>query len=171
MIPDYILGDFDSIDKKVLEKYKTQKIKINELKPEKDFTDTEEAINLAIKLKSSEFVIIGAIGTRIDHVLANINVLKIALDNNIKAKIINEHNEIELINNELIIEKNNLYKYISIMPLTTQVKGITITGMKYPLENYTLTIGNSLGVSNEQIEKTAKIKVKDGILIVIKSRD
>lgn len=171
MIPDYILGDFDSIDKKVLEKHKTQKIKINELKPEKDFTDTEEAINLAIKLKSSEFVIIGAIGTRIDHVLANINVLKIALDNNIKAKIINEHNEIELINNELIIEKNNLYKYISIMPLTTQVEGITITGMKYPLENYTLTIGNSLGVSNEQIEKTAKIKVKDGILIVIKSRD
>ncbi len=171
MIPDYILGDFDSIDKKVLEKYKTQKIKINELKPEKDFTDTEEAINLAIKLKSSEIVIIGAIGTRIDHVLANINVLKIALDNNIKAKIINEHNEIELINNELIIEKNNLYKYISIMPLTTQVEGITITGMKYPLENYTLTIGNSLGVSNEQIEKTAKIKVKDGILIVIKSRD
>ena len=171
MIPDYILGDFDSIDKKVLEKYKTQKIKINELKPEKDFTDTEEAINLAIKLKSSEFVIIGAIGTRIDHVLANINVLKIALDKNIKAKIINEHNEIELINNELIIEKNNLYKYISIMPLTTQVEGITITGMKYPLENYTLTIGNSLGVSNEQIEKTAKIKVKDGILIVIKSRD
>jgi thiamine pyrophosphokinase len=171
VIPDYILGDFDSIDKKVLEKYKTQKIKINELKPEKDFTDTEEAINLAIKLKSSEFVIIGAIGTRIDHVLANINVLKIALDNNIKAQIINEHNEIELINNELIIEKNNLYKYISIMPLTTQVEGITITGMKYPLENYTLTIGNSLGVSNEQIEKTAKIKVKDGILIVIKSRD
>lgn len=171
MIPDYILGDFDSIDKKVLEKYKTQKIKINELKPEKDFTDTEEAINLAINLKSSEIVIIGAIGTRIDHVLANINVLKIALDNNIKAKIINEHNEIELINNELIIEKNNLYKYISIMPLTTQVEGITITGMKYPLENYTLTIGNSLGVSNEQIEKTAKIKVKDGILIVIKSRD
>ena len=171
MIPDYILGDFDSIDKKVLEKYKTQKIKINELKPEKDFTDTEEAINLAIKLKSSEFVIIGAIGTRIDHVLANINVLKIALDNNIKAQIINEHNEIELINNELIIEKNNLYKYKSIMPLTTQVEGITITGMKYPLENYTLTIGNSLGVSNEQIEKTAKIKVKDGILIVIKSRD
>lgn len=171
MIPDYILGDFDSIDKKVLEKYKTQKIKINELKPEKDFTDTEEAINLAIKLKSSEFVIIGAIGTRIDHVLANINVLKIALDNNIKAKIINEHNEIELINNELIIEKNNLYKYISIMPLTTQVEGITITGMKYPLENYTLTIGNSLGVSNEQIEKKAKIKIKDGILIVIKSRD
>ena len=171
MIPDYILGDFDSIDNIVLEIYITEKIKINELKPEKDFTDTEEAINLAIKLKSSEFVIIGAIGTRIDHVKANINVLKIALDNNIKAKIINEHNEIELINNELIIEKNNLYKYISIMPLTTQVEGITITGMKYPLENYTLTIGNSLGVSNEQIEKTAKIKVKDGILIVIKSRD
>ncbi len=52
-IPDYILGDLDSIDKKVLRNFKTQKIKINELKPEKDFTDTEEAINLAIKLKSS----------------------------------------------------------------------------------------------------------------------
>lgn len=93
------------------------------------------------------------------------------MDNNIKAKIINEHNEIELINNQLIIEKNSIYKYISIMPLTTQVKGVTITGMKYPLENHTLTIGNSLGVSNEQIEKMAKIIIKEGILIVIKSRD
>ena len=67
-----------------------QNIKIKELNPEKDFTDTAEAINLAIELKSTEITIIGAIGTRIDHVLANIHILKKSLDKNIKTKIINE---------------------------------------------------------------------------------
>ena len=57
--PDYILGDFDSIDNQVLKKY--QKTKIRKLNPEKDFTDTHSAINLAIELKSSNITIIGAI--------------------------------------------------------------------------------------------------------------
>ena len=97
--------------------------------------------------------------------------MKIPLEKGIKARIINEKNEIELINKTVKIEKNSYFKYISLIPLTTEVKGVTITGMKYSLKNYKLTIGNSLGVSNEQIEKIAKIEIKDGILILIKSRD
>ena len=93
------------------------------------------------------------------------------MEQNIKAKIINENNEIQLINKSIKIEKNNKYKYISIIPLTTEIIGLTIKGMKYPLEDYTLTIGNSLGVSNEQINKIAEINIKEGIVIIIKSRD
>lgn len=69
------------------------------------------------------------------------------------------------------IKRDNKYKYISIIPLTTQVTGLTLNGMKYPLENHTLTVGNSLGISNEQIEETAEIEIKQGILILIKARD
>jgi len=126
---------------------------------------------LAAELESTSITILGAIGTRIDHTIANIHILKELIEQNIKAKIINENNEIQLINKSIKIEKNNKYKYISIIPLTTEVKGITIKGMKYPLENYTLSIGNSLGVSNEQIKKEAEISIKQGILILIKSRD
>lgn len=169
--PQYVLGDFDSVNTKILEKYKTQNIKIIKLNPEKDLTDTHSAIDLALKLKSTEITILGAIGTRLDHTMANIHILKQALDKNIKAKIVNEKNEIELINKEIIIKKDDNYKYVSIIPLTTNVTGITIEGMKYIINDYTLSIGDSLGVSNEQIDKEAKISIKTGILVVIKSKD
>lgn len=169
--PQYILGDFDSVNTKILEKYKTQNIKIIKLNPEKDLTDTHSAIDLALKIKSTEITILGAIGTRLDHTMANIHILKQALDKNIKAKIVNEKNEIELINKEIIIKKDDNYKYVSIIPLTTNVTGITIEGMKYIINDYTLSIGDSLGVSNEQIDKEAKISIKTGILVVIKSKD
>lgn len=169
--PQYILGDFDSVNTKILEKYKTQNIKIIKLNPEKDLTDTHSAIDLALEIKSTEITILGAIGTRLDHTMANIHILKQALDKNIKAKIVNEKNEIELINKEIIIKKDDNYKYVSIIPLTTQVTGITIEGMKYIINDYTLSIGDSLGVSNEQIDKEAKISIKTGILVVIKSKD
>lgn len=169
--PQYVLGDFDSVNTKILEKYKKQNIKIIKLNPEKDLTDTHSAIDLALKLKSTEITILGAIGTRLDHTMANIHILKQALDKNIKAKIVNEKNEIELINKEIIIKKDDNYKYVSIIPLTTNVTGITIEGMKYIINDYTLSIGDSLGVSNEQIDKEAKISIKTGILVVIKSKD
>lgn len=94
-----------------------------------------------------------------------------AIEKGIKAKIIDEHNEIELINKETTVKKDDKYKYISIIPLTTEVTGITLKGFKYLLDNYTLKIGNSLGISNEQIENEGKISLKEGILIVIKSID
>lgn len=169
--PQYVLGDFDSVNTKILEKYKKQNIKIIKLNPEKDLTDTHSAIDLALKLKSTEITILGAIGTRLDHTMANIHILKQALDKNIKAKIVNEKNEIELINKEIIIKKDDNYKYVSIIPLTTNVTGITIEEMKYIINDYTLSIGDSLGVSNEQIDKEAKISIKTGILVVIKSKD
>lgn len=169
--PNYIVGDFDSINRKILEKYEKKDIEIKRLIPEKDFTDTHSALNLAIEIKSKKITIIGAIGTRLDHTFANIHILKEATEQDIDVKIINENNEIELINKSKKIEKDSNYKYISLIPLTTEVTGVTIKGMKYPLQNYTLEIGNSLGISNEQIEEIAQIEILKGILIIIKSRD
>lgn len=128
-------------------------------------------MELAIELDASNIIIIGAIGTRLDHTIANIHILKEAIEKDIKVKIVNENNEIELIDKTTKIKKDNEYKYISLIPLTTDAQGVTIKGMKYPLENYTLSVGNSLGVSNEQIEETAEIQIGQGILILIKSKD
>lgn len=171
VMPNYIIGDFDSIDTKVLKQYENTNIPITYLKPEKDYTDTHMALKKAIEIGSKEITIIGGIGTRLDHTLANINILKEALDNNVKAKIINENNEIMLINNEVTINKNNKFKYISLLPLTTKVSGITLEGFKYLLYDAALNIGESIGVSNEQISDLAKIKIKEGIAILILSKD
>lgn len=172
IMPNFIIGDFDSIDKRVLDKYISNKqVTIKKLNPEKDYTDTHMALKLAIKLKSNEITIFGAIGTRIDHTIANIHILKEALDNNVKCKIVNERNEIELINKKTVLKFDENYKYISLIPLTTTVENITLKGFKYPLQNATLKIGQSIGISNEQIYDNASIDLKSGILILIKSKD
>lgn len=60
---------------------------------------------------------------------------------------------------------------VSLLPLTTQAEGVTLEGFKYPLKEYCMTSDNSLGVSNEITEETARITVKKGILIMIESKD
>lgn len=172
IIPNYIIGDFDSVDRKILYKYINNKdIIVKKLNPEKDYTDTHMALKLAIELKSTNITIIGAIGTRIDHTIANMHILKGTLDSNIECKIIDSRNEIQLLNKKTILKLDDYYKYISLIPLTTEVKGITLKGFKYSLEDDTLEIGHSIGVSNEQIEEYAEIDLKKGILILIKSKD
>ena len=169
--PNYIIGDFDSIDKEVLKKYENSNILITYLKAEKDFTDTHEAIKLANKIGSKDITIIGAIGTRVDHSLSNIHILKETLDKNITAKIVNENNEIILINKETTIVKNNKYKYISLIPFTTKISGISLKGFKYSLDNSEISIGQSIGISNEQIEDEATIKIEEGIAVLVFSKD
>ena len=169
--PNYIIGDFDSVNKEILKQYEEKNIQITYLKPEKDYTDTHMALKHAIKSGAKNITILGATGTRLDHTIANIHILKEALDENIDAKIVDSNNEITLINKEKIIKKSDEYKYISLVPLTTVVKGITLEGFKYLLNNATLKIGESIGVSNEQITDTATIKIEEGIAILIFSKD
>ena len=170
--PNYIIGDFDSLNEKVLNKYiNDEEIKIIKLNPEKDYTDTHMALKLAIELKSTDITIIGAIGSRLDHTLANINILKEALEKKVACRILNENNNITLINKNITIKKEEEYPYISLIPLTTNVTGVTLNGFKYPLDNATMEIGKSIGVSNEQIEDNATIKLEEGILIIIRSKD
>ena len=172
VIPNYIIGDFDSINKDILSKYiQNKEVKIIKLNPEKDYTDTHMALKLAIELKSTDITIIGAIGSRIDHTLSNIHILKETLDNNINCSILNENNKISLINGKTILDLDNNYKYISLLPLTTSVEGITLEGFKYPLLNTTLGLGESIGISNEQVEDKAVIYLKKGIIILIQSTD
>lgn len=171
--PNHIVGDFDTVKSEILDLYKEDKsIKIHKFNPIKDNTDTDIAIRLAVELKSDEIIILGAIGTRIDHLLGNIHTLKYALDSNIKCKIIDKNNEIQLINKTTILKKKEITKkYISLIPLTEKVENVNLKGFKYGLENGTLTMGSSLGISNEINDEQAIIEFNNGILIMINSKD
>lgn len=175
IIPDYLVGDFDSVSEDVLKKAKQNTGKVIKFNPVKDFTDTEAAVRLAIELGAGEITILGATGTRMDHVLANINTLFIALDKNIPAYIIDGNNRIRLINKSCEILKNqNLYSnIISLIPYTDKAEGVTLTGFYYPLKNKTLSrfAEPSLGVSNILTEDKGIIELASGVLIVIEARD
>ena len=173
IIPDHIVGELDSVNATILKHYQNNpQITIHKYIPEKDYTDTDIALKLAIKLAASNITIIGATGTRIDHMLANIHVLTYALDSKIPCHILDSNNKIYLINDSAKLNKDEAHgKYISLIPLTTSIEGLTLKGFKYPLNNYCLTIGKSLGISNEIIQDIATIDLKSGTLIVIESKD
>lgn len=174
---DYIMGDFDSVPSHILKKYRTyakekQHIIMKEYNPVKDETDTQIAITLATELKADEIVILGATGTRIDHLLANIHLLYIPLKQNINACIIDEHNKIYLIDQDTMLNIDELYgTYLSLLPLTETVSHVTLEGFKYPLSKRNLHVGESIGVSNEVVSPNAHIIFESGILVVIESKD
>lgn len=173
----YLVGDFDSVPKEVLDKYyQMAEIDgypiIKKFNPEKDLTDTQIAIELAISLDAEELTILGATGTRIDHLLANIQLLSITQKKNISAFIIDEHNKIYLLDHSTTIMKENLFgPFISLLPYTEVVKEVTLRGFKYPLQNRDIHIGTSLGISNEVTAEQAEIIFQSGILIVTESKD
>ena len=160
ILPDIIVGDFDSVNPDTLEYFHDkEQIEVCMLNPEKDDTDTEYAIREAIRRGAMEIVVIGATGTRIDHVLGNISLL-------------DEHNRIRMINQPLTIRKEEQYgKYVSLIPFSEKVCGVTLRGLKYPLTDYTMGGFNSLGISNEIVSDEATISFSSGELIVIESKD
>lgn len=169
---DYIVGDFDSVEKDVIDSYKSKFSQIIELNPIKDATDTQVAIELAIEKGAESIIILGGTGTRLDHMLGSIHILMIALEKGIEACILDEYNKLYLKKHSFELRKEIAYgDYISLIPLTEQVEGVTLVGMKYPLKEATLKIGESLGISNEIIDEKAVIQWRKGILIVVETKD
>jgi thiamine pyrophosphokinase len=169
---DFIVGDFDSVDRSVLERYRAVSTPIKTFPTEKDKTDTQIAIELAIMHNPSTIDIIGATGSRFDHVLANIHLLLLPMQLNIVANIMDRNNKIYLTNKDFVIKKEDQFgDYISLLPFGDQVKGLTLKGFKYPLNGITLTSGNSLGISNEIVDTHGYVEVKEGTLIVIEAKD
>lgn len=173
--PTYIVGDFDTLKPEILKWYKEcTDIPVKEYNPVKDATDTQIAVELALSLGGSHITILGATGTRLDHVLGNIQVLYLALQKNVSCQILDSHNRIQLIQNYHCIPREEQYgTYFSLIPLTTDVTGVTLRGAKYPLQNHHFTVlgSGSLGVSNEIVGDQVEITAEDGILILVESRD
>ncbi|MDF2986806.1 MAG: thiamine pyrophosphokinae [Eubacterium sp.] len=170
IIPDILLGDFDSANEEDIEYFKTQGIQADQFSAEKDMTDSELAIEKALEKGVEEIVFIGAVGTRFDHSMSNIFLLKKLMDVSVKACIVDEHNYIYMFNETFTMPKKEGYK-LSLIPVSDKVTGVTTKGLKYPLNNATMSLGTSWGVSNEFYEDIATVTLGEGILLVCLSRD
>ncbi len=173
LAPDCIVGDFDTVSGPVLDRYREQGVHFETHKPEKDYTDTELALLYALSLPEvSEIAILGGLGRRFDHAIANVQVLLHALRRGIPCRMIDTYNRISLLDHSLELKKSETWgSYISLIPFTEQVRGVTLTGFKYPLREALLTQGNSLGISNELLAERGRIEFREGILLYIESRD
>ena len=165
--PDVIIGDMDSIDPASLASYSTQGIKIIKHPANKDFTDTELALDYALNLKPEAIFIWGALGGRIDHTLANMFLLCKGQEKGIRTYLIDEYCEAFLLNGNVMFSKST-GQTISLIALSLQVEGISLRGFLYPLADATLRMGESRTVSNIIKEDNATVSARSGNLLVIR---
>lgn len=168
--PDFIVGDFDTVNQELLEHY--EKDIILRHPPEKDQTDTELAIETALNSGCNHLVFFGATGSRLDHSLGNIFLLENLLKQGVEAEILNENNRLYLKNQDFVLKRKEARgDFVSLLPLTETVENVTLCGFKYPVENLTFYREKTLGISNEITEEEARAEFSQGIFIVVESRD
>ncbi len=155
-----VVGDFDSLG------YVPKDVGIMKLEPEKDFTDGEVALMYLVEKGCDKIDIAWAMGLRTDHFLGNLALLKIAIDNSVFARIISENEDIYLIKEHFEL-RGVLGKTISLLPFSESVHIIDGEGLKYKVNDLTLTKSETKGVSNVATEDIVKITPIEGLLYVI----
>lgn len=164
--PDLVIGDFDSIKSTIPAEIKTIKLPV-----EKDDTDTMACVKYAINNGYKEIIIIGGTGGRLDHTMANLQCLYYGVNHGINITLKDEKNIVSLhFPSKIQVKKREDFK-LSIFAFSEFCGGITLSGLKYPLQNYTLQQSFPLGISNEFVSDYAIISFNTGVLLLILSKD
>jgi thiamine pyrophosphokinase len=174
IVPDAAFGDFDSVTGDDLTRFEEEIPNLKKFMPEKDETDMELAFNWALEQEPEGIHLFGASGGRLDHLLANIQLIVKPLLNGCKIpiKIIDRKNIVSARMPGIFkVRRDSMKKYVSFIPATLTVSGLTLSGFKYPLENSHISVGSTLCISNELIEEYGTFSFSEGILIVIRSQD
>lgn len=173
LMPDEVVGDLDTVDAGLLGEYQNHpEIHFEVHQPEKDETDTELALLSAARAGCGEVDILGALGGRMDHAIGNIQLLYQFFQQGMEISIYDAQNRIYLIGGRRVFRKSELYgKYISFLPLTETVEGLTLRGFKYPLNRRTITLGTSLCISNELKKEEGILELDRGVLVCVESHD
>lgn len=171
IVPDIIIGDFDSVNPYVLKQYE-HNIPIEKFPSEKDSTDMELAVEFAISKGYNNIILVGASGTRLDHTMANILLMERYYKIGVHITIIDNNNEMRIIsdNTDLNIEFKEGY-YISLIPVTDYIQGLNLEGFKFPLDNVNVQRGSTLCISNRINSNKGRITLRKGTAIVFISKD
>ena len=158
--PHITVGDFDSSS--VIPSENVIKLPV-----EKDVTDTHAAVELALKEGCDEILIYAGMGGRPDHTFANYSLVCSLAERGIRVQLVGEGYSITAVNGGKITLSGKKGSTLSVFSWTEECRGVTLKGVKYPLENAVLHKNFALGVSNSFTEETAEISVTRGILLVM----
>ena len=158
--PDVILGDFDSLG------YTPQGAQVFPV--EKDDTDVMLAVRQGLSRGFREFLIYGGMdGPRVDHTMANFQTLAFLRTRDARGFLVGKTHMATVISKETITFSDDYKGILSVFCLGQDAAGVTIRGLKYALENGTLTADIPLGVSNHFVGKQSEITVENGSLLLI----
>ncbi len=171
--PHAIVGDLDSLEPAMLAELSTQSVHIERHPPAKNQTDLELALDYTLQLAAHEpisaILLVGMLGGRLDQMLGNVLMLAqrewplplILVDGHTHAQVLRPTAPITL--------QAAIGDTVSVLPLSDTVTGITYTGMRYPLENHTLQLGSTRGISNEVVAVPATVRIGTGKLLIVET--
>lgn len=158
---DLVVGDFDSLG------FVPEHPNVLRLKPEKDDTDMLVALKEGLKAGYLDFHIYGGCGGRFEHTIANIQSLAYLAQHGAKGTLRDGDTVITMLANGGLILPSELTGYLSVFSYGEKAEGVTLKGVKYPLERATLTDNFPIGVSNEFTGQSAEISVEKGRLLIL----
>ncbi len=160
--PNLIIGDFDSHEKP------ETAVETIVLPRAKDDTDTLFGVKEAVKRGFTDFLILGAVGQRLDHTLGNISALFLLDSLKLKGRIIDDYSEIEVVSTQKAFIGDS-FSYFSLLSMDGKATGVNVKNAKFPLENAEIGSDDPYGISNEVLSgMTAEVSVKHGRLLLIK---
>ncbi len=165
-----LVGDFDSLEHSVLESLDSR-TELVTVPAEKDFTDTQLAVKLALEKGATSIVIIGGLWGRLDHTQSNLAILEDLGMRSVRGIITDGKNRARYIKNSSELIARSGFKYLAVLASDEKVKGLSIEGCKYPLENATLLRRHQFAVSNEISKNCALISVKKGGIYIVESAE
>lgn len=175
ILPEIVIGDLDSIDEEKMYELTAAEVGIEQYPEDKDETDIELALRYAIDLRPSNILIVGALGGRLDHMLANLSLLT---DPALSALDIRLDDGVEEVFFCRAIAPNGgqaevhgrSEDTVSLIPWNGPVEGVTTEGLQWPLYGEMLYPHKSRGISNVMLADTATVVIQSGLLLVVHRR-
>ncbi|MCG0275571.1 MAG: thiamine diphosphokinase [Thermosediminibacteraceae bacterium] len=167
VIPHLVVGDMDSISEEDKKKVRDSMVRQLTFPREKDFTDTELALDIALKEGVKEAVLLAGLGDRPDHSLSNVFLMVSYKKKGMTLIMAGENWEMFLVDGRRKIRGKKGH-ILSLIPITPKVSGIKTSGLYYPLNDDTLFMGTSRGISNVFLEDEAVVEIKEGMLLAVK---
>jgi thiamine pyrophosphokinase len=168
LVPDLVIGDMDSLPESARSCLEARGCRFVEHPRAKDQTDLELALQFAVEEGAREIVVMGALGGRIDHTLANVLLLALPSLTGVSIRLAEGEQEALLARSgETIRLEGAPGELVSLLPLGGDAHGISTQGLAWALHGDTLHFGSSRGVSNEMTSTEARVQVGEGRLLVV----
>lgn len=157
--PDLVVGDFDSLG------YVPEAEQVVQHPIRKDDTDTLLAIRIGLEHGYRNFVILGGVGGRLDHTVANIQALLFLMAHGARGMLYGENTALTVVRNSTItVQGSGIFSVFALDPI---VSGVQLQNVSYPLQDAVLTYDYPLGASNEFMDEPARIGAENGTLLII----
>ncbi len=167
LVPDVALGDFDTLETPEV----SAGTELCRVPAEKNFTDTQYAVDVALGRGAREMIIVGGLEGRVDHTLSTLAICEMLCERHVPAILTNGKNRVRFIRNSGVILARSQYRFFSVIAADSEIKGLSIDGAKYPLKRAKLSRTTQWAVSNEIVGNCALIELRHGGAWIIESMD